>query len=279
MLNRIVTAISPLVALLLATTSALADEAEDFDCVIQPKEVVELSSPVPGIIETIDVDRSDSVEQGQVVAKLKDGVEQALVDLGQQRAGFTGEIESKKASLDFAKRKQKRTKQLYSKKAVPFHVLDEAQTESVLAATELRHAQQNKRLAELELKRAQETLDLRTVRSPISGVVVERLQSPGEFVENKPILRIAQLDPLRVEVILPVALFGSITTGMRAEVVPELSKKRKYIGQVTIVDRVVDAASGTFGVRLELPNPGNYIPGGLRCKLHFNQLDASPLNS
>jgi multidrug efflux pump subunit AcrA (membrane-fusion protein) len=99
--------------------------------------------------------------------------------------------------------------------------------------------------------------------------VVERLKSPGEFVEDKPILRIAQLDPLRVEVIVPVARFGTITTGMRAEVTPELSKRRKYIAQVTIVDKVVDAASGTFGVRLELPNPGNFIPGGLRCSLTF----------
>ena len=41
---------------------------------------------------------------------------------------------------------------------------------------------------------------------------------------------------------------------------PELTRKRKYIAEVTIVDKVVDAASGTFGVCLELPNPGNHIP-------------------
>lgn len=258
--------------LMLALTSfgTSANNVSEYDCVIQPNEVVELSSAVPGIIETIAVDRSDPVEQGQVVASLKDGVEQALVALARQKAGFTGEIESKRTSLEFARRKQQRTNQLYKKKAVPFHVLDEAQTEAVLAAAELRQAQQNKHLAELELKRATETLELRSVRSPISGVVVERLQSPGEYVEDKPILRIAQLDPLRVEVILPVSMFGAIRTGMLAEVVPELSKKRRYVAQVTIVDRVVDAASGTFGVRLELPNPGNHIPGGLRCTLRFN---------
>lgn len=251
--------------------SVMADNLDEFDCVIQPKEVVELSSAVPGIIETITVDRSDTVAEGEVVARLKSGVEQALVELADQRAGFTGEIESKRTSLEFARRKQQRTNQLYNKKAVPFHVLDEAQTEAVLAGAELKQAQQNQHLAELELKRARETLDLRTVRSPISGVVVERLQAPGEYVENKPILRIAQLDPLRVEVILPVSMFGEISVGMAAEVVPELPTKRKYVGSVTIVDRVIDAASGTFGVRLELPNPGNHVPGGLRCKLRFKR--------
>jgi RND family efflux transporter MFP subunit len=250
-------------------SGAAANEISTFDCVIQPTEVVELSSSVPGIIDTISVDRSDPVEEGQVVAKLQSDVEQAQVELSKQRAGFEGEIESKRASRDFAKRSRQRTQKLFNKKAVPFHVLDEAKTDAILAETELRTAEQNKRMAELELDRAEATLALRTVRSPISGVVVERLKSPGEFVEDKPILRIAQLDPLRVEVIVPVGRFGTIATGMRAEVTPELTKRRKYIAQVTIVDKVVDAASGTFGVRLELPNPGNIIPGGLRCSLTF----------
>ena len=58
-------------------------------------------------------------------------------------------------------------------------------------------------------------------------------------------------------------------TGMRAEVTPELTKKRKYIAQVTIVDKVVDAASGTFGVRLELPNTDLAIPSGIKCQVTF----------
>ena len=264
-------AVAGAVALLATTWTMEVGATGDgtFDCVIQPTEYVELSSPVPGIIDTISVDRSDPVEKGQVVARLKSDVEQAQVELGKQRAGFDSEIESKRASLSFAQRNQERTQKLFNKKAVPFHVLDEAKTDAILAATELRTAEQNKRMAELELERAEATLELRTVRSPISGVVVERLKAPGEFIEDKPILRIAQLDPLRVEVIVPVGKFGTITTGMRAEVTPELARKRKYIAQVTIVDKVVDAASGTFGVRLELPNPGNYIPGGLRCSLTF----------
>lgn len=267
-LKRMVAATAATVTMAWACAAG-ANSVPTFDCVIQPTEFVELSSPVPGIIDSIAVDRSDAVEQGQVVAKLKSDVEQAQVELSKQRAGFDAEIESKRASVGFKKRNQQRTQKLYNKKAVPFHVLDEAKTEAIQAATELRTAEQNKRMAELELDHAEAKLALRTVRSPISGVVVERLKAPGEFIEDKPILRIAQLDPLRVEVIVPVGRFGTIATGMRAEVTPELAKKRKYIAQVTIVDKVVDAASGTFGVRLELPNPGNFIPGGLRCSLTF----------
>ncbi len=120
-----------------------------FDCVIQPTEVVELSSSVSGTIDAIYVDRSDPVEKDQVVAKLQSDVEQAQVDVSKQRAGYEGEIESRRASLNFARRNQERTKKLFDKKAVPFGILDEAQTDAILAATEFGSAVQNKRMAEL----------------------------------------------------------------------------------------------------------------------------------
>ncbi len=252
-----------------------ADEPTEFDCVIEPNQLVELSSPVTGIIDTIDVDRSDPVEQHQAVAKLKSTVEQARVALARARANYSGEIAAKRVSLAFAKRKEARTDELFNKKAVSFQLKDEAETEAILAASELRQAQRNKRLAELELAHAEETLALRNIRSPISGVVVERLKSPGEYVEDHPILKIAQIDPLKVEVILPVSLFGSIRPGMTAEVLPEIDENRPYPATVTLVDRVVDAASGTFGVRLELPNSEHQLPGGLRCKVRF-QSQKSP---
>ena len=73
-------------------------------------------------------------------------------------------MRAKGASFAFAKRKEQRTEKLFNKKAVPFHVLDEAKADAVLAATELRNAEQNKRMAELELERARAGLALRPVR-------------------------------------------------------------------------------------------------------------------
>jgi len=42
-----------------------------------------------------------------------------------------------------------------------------------------------------------------------------------------------------------------------------------YTAKVVIVDRVIDAASGTFGVRLEIPNPKYELPAGLKCRVIF----------
>ncbi|MBW1999104.1 MAG: HlyD family efflux transporter periplasmic adaptor subunit, partial [Deltaproteobacteria bacterium] len=74
---------------------------------------------------------------------------------------------------------------------------------------------------------------------------------------------------LHVEVILPVEMLGSIKKGMIATVRPESPVSGAYKAKVLVVDKVVDAASGTFRVRLELPNPKFQIPPGLKCKVIF----------
>ena len=127
----------------------------------------------------------------------------------------------------------------------------------------------NQRLADLELRKSTAELARRTIRSPIAGVVVERSLSTGEFVKQDPILKLAQLDPLRVEAFVPVSMLGKIRVGMDAQVMPEAPVNGVHQAKVTVVDRVVDAASGTFGVRLELPNPDYHLPAGLKCRLRL----------
>jgi multidrug efflux pump subunit AcrA (membrane-fusion protein) len=127
----------------------------------------------------------------------------------------------------------------------------------------------NRRLADLELNRTSAEVALRTITSPINGVVVERYMHPGEFPKQERILKLAQIDPLRVEAYAPVSLLGKVTVGMQAQIKPEDPVSGTYTAKVTVVDRVVDAASGTFGVRLELPNPDFRLSAGLKCTVRF----------
>ena len=79
----------------------------------------------------------------------------------------------------------------------------------------------------------------------------------------------AQIDPLRVHVVLPIAQFSKIKLGMTAEIVPESPVNVRYAGRVKIVDRLIDAASGTFGLFVELPNPKHEILAGIKCGAEF----------
>jgi len=98
---------------------------------------------------------------------------------------------------------------------------------------------------------------------------VERLLSHGEYTGEETIMKIVQIDPLYVEVVIPVEQFGTIKKGMKAQVQPESAVGGKYTAEVIIVDSVIDAASGTFGVRLKLPNKSFNLPPGLKCEVFF----------
>ena len=68
---------------------------------------------------------------------------------------------------------------------------------------------------------------------------------------------------------MPGHLFGSIEPGMPAEIEPEAPAEGLHAATVDVVDPLIDAASGTFGVRLTLPNPDHAVPSGLKCKVRF----------
>ncbi len=241
----------------------------EFDCVIEPSEIVAVGSPVPGVIETIHVHRSDPVQKGAVIAELESSVERATLVLAKARAELTTLIEVRQENAAFERRTQRRNQALFQKSSLSAQDMDKLMTETRIAQLQVRQEKDNKLIAELEYRRAQAALQRRTIRSPVEGVVMERFKSVGEYVENEPVLRIAQLDPLHVEVIIPVNFLGRIKPGMRAEVTPVVPGFGKYLATVKRVDGVADAASGTFGAWLSLRNPDYAIPGGLRCRLGF----------
>ena len=244
--------------------------SEELDCLIEPFVTVKLNSAVNGLLETVTVDRGDLVKKGQVLATLESDAEKAAVAVLRARATMESGIKTGEARLELSMRSHGRNEGMFHKALIAADKMDEIETTRRLAEMALLEATDNRRLAELELQRATAELARRTMYSPITGVVVERLLAPGEFSrDEQPVLKLAQLDPLRVEVFAPVALLGSMSVGQRAEVMPQPPVNGKYVARVTVVDRVVDAASGMFGVRLELPNRDYRLPAGLKCKIRF----------
>ena len=103
----------------------------------------------------------------------------------------------------------------------------------------------------------------------MNGVVVEQLIFPGEFIYDAPVMSIAALDPLRVEVVLPAHLFGSVQVGSKAQINPELDQNNPLHATVDVVDPLLDTRSGTFGVRLTLANENLAITADQKCTVDF----------
>ena len=245
---------------------------------IEPQQIVKLASPVVGVIAQLDVDRGDLIRQGQIVGKLEDGVEAATLALARARATNLSPVTSAEARLLFLRRKHERANELHIKEIGTLATLEEAQAEAKVAEQQLKEAKLAVEIARLEVEHAEEVVKQRTLRSPINGVVVERLLVPGEYRnEQSPVLTLAQVDPLRVEVFVPTAYYGQIRSGSAAKIRPEDPVGGIHFAIVTVVDQVLDAASGTFGVRLTLPNPELRLPAGIRCKAQFEMNRPEPI--
>jgi RND family efflux transporter MFP subunit len=256
-----------LLSLCLLGATSMQTQAQSLDCLIQPHQIVQVGSAVPGVIERILAERGDIVRQGQVLVQLQSSVERANLSLAQSRARIQGEVSAAEQSSDFAAREHKRASDLAQKNFVSQNYVDKAATEAQVAGSKVTQAKERKTVAGQELEVAQAQLAMRTIKSPISGVVTDRFMASGELVEDKPLLRIAQVDPLRVEVVVPASVYGQLQRGMQATVLPDFTNAKSRPAQISIVDKVVDPASNTFRVRLEMPNPQNDIPAGLRCKV------------
>jgi RND family efflux transporter MFP subunit len=239
------------------------------DCLVVPQETIAIGSPVVGLIERIHVDRSQRVDAGQVLVELESGVERANVEVARARAEMVGEERARAANARLEGRKHARTRQLFEQKVVSLGLDEETEASAEVARLQLEQAREERQLASLQLAQAEEVLRRRTLRSPVSGVVTERLMAPGERVDEQTILRVAQIDPLRVEVTLPSAMFGRVHVGMRAAVDPEMPGDQTWVAAVSVVDGVIDPASGTFVAYLELPNPDLALPSGLHCRVRF----------
>ena len=256
-----------------ALVAAPAARAGEFDCLIEPRQVLEIRSPLEGVIERVNVQRGDFVTKGQELAALDTSVDRIQAAMAKHRSQMEGAIVSWQLRGEQAAKKSSRVDELLRQNYISAQARDEAATEKLVAEAELRDARDNRTMAELEFKRQTEIIRQKTITSPINGVIIERLQNPGELAEagvgRKPLLKLADIDVLNVEVVLPAAAYGKVSLGMAIQVVSDIPAGSRHRATVKVIDRVLDAASGTFGVRMELPNSERKIPGGVRCRAMF----------
>lgn len=226
---------------------ALAVPADNLNapmaCLMEPFQVSELGSASPGVLSNVLVQRGDVVKKGQVVAELNTSVDEATLGLRRAEASYLSRVVERNADL-------------FKRQLLPAGDYDEMTSRS--------------RQAQLQVALQQAILAERSIKSPFDGVVAERYAGPGDRVNDNKIVKLAQINPLLVKVVVPEGLYGQIKSDTDAQVMVNTAISDKPLkAKVWRIDRVMDAASGTFTVLLRVPNDGNTIPSGIRCSVRF----------
>jgi RND family efflux transporter MFP subunit len=261
----------------LAAGLAQADPLAPVSCLIEAYETVQLAPPEAGIVSEILVDRGDMVAEGDVVARIDARKESIALQLAKARAEDQSEILSLEAKLDYLTLLAERRATLVERNAGSDFDAKEAAMERDVAIRDLERARVALVIAGLDMAQASAALEQKTVTSPIAGIVTERQANAGEYRNGESqIATIARIDLLRVEAFAPIEDYPFLKVGQQVEVTPEPPLDQTRRATIRVIDRVFDASTATFGLRMDLENPDLSLPAGLRCTLSFPQILAQP---
>lgn len=245
-------------------------------CLIEAERVAEVGSPTPAVVKEIHVERGQMVRKGQVLATLQSGVERAALDLASHRAQGQADQEAAATQATFTRDRAQRAEELFAQGFISQQALNQSRTEARVAEQQLARAREQSIAARYEQGLAAAQLSQRVIRSPIDGVVAERYLTVGERVEERPIVRIARIDRLKVLLVVPSSMYREVREGSQVGIWPDLPGSTRLAATVVNVDRVIDPGSNTFRVQAELPNADLTLPAGLRCRGELSPIDAPP---
>lgn len=252
------------------TSIACPAAGQALDCVIEPKAVVSIAAQAEGVVADVFVQRGDKVVAGTPVLKLEDRIEALQLDLASALATSDIELVSEQERLVFRQKELERVTELASRNVATQANLDDAMIEVRLSELAIDQAAFSLERARIEQSLAAARLERRTLTAPLEGFVISVDVAPGEYADQQTeLIQIAVLDPLHVEVFMPARFYGRIVVGDTYLIRPMEPLTGEFAALVSVIDPVFDTASGTFGMRLTLPNPDGSIPAGIRCQIEI----------
>jgi HlyD family secretion protein len=230
------------------------------------RERIELSPRFVGIVRWIGVKKGDPVKKDQIVV---------LLDDSEQRSRLTeaeGRLARAQAALQIARTRYNRLRTLREQRVESEQQLDDAQAEVKATEAGLREA-------EGSLNLARWNLEWTVIRSPIDGVVLEKLADENELVSpqsfggdkgpSTALLAVADLHDLQVEIDLNEADLSKVWLGQSCRVTPEAYPEKVYEGYVAEIAPEANRQKGTLQIKVQVKSPDNYLIPELSARVDF----------
>ena len=230
------------------------------------RERIELSPRFIGLVKWIGVKKGDAVTNGQVVVRLDDAEQTAHLLEAEGRLANT-KVAIHKAELDYA-----RIKRLIADK------IETQQTEDD-ARLKLESARATAQEVQGAVELAKTYLDWTVIRSPIDGVVLEKLVDAGELVSpqsfggargpSTAFLAMANPKDLQVEVELNETDLSKVFLNQKCRVNPEAYPDKTYEGHVAEIAPEANRQKGTLQVKVQVHDPDRFMTPELSAKVDF----------
>ena len=208
---------------------------------LRSDELVQITTETAGRIAEITFMEGGTVNAGDILVKLDDGLAQA-------------EVADAKARYDLAEANNDRAKQLSRTGNVTEKAIDEAAANFEIAR------------AAYELQRVK--LSKHVIAAPFAGRVGMRKVSPGGFVAvGTAIVNLEKIDFLKVDFKLPELFLPSVNVGQTVDVVVDAQPDKTFVGEIYAIDPQVDVNGRALALRARLPNPDLLLRPGLFARV------------
>ena len=234
---------------------------------ITARRIATVSSQITGLITEVNVEEGMVVERGQVLARLDDEI--VSVDLRLARARLDSQrafIDNVTANLAEAERVYKRATRLRPENLVSEAQLSEATARYDALQADLKRAESDINVLELEVQRQQERLDDHIIRAPYAGVVTVKNAQTGEIVSpgsagggftRTGICTIVDMDSLEIEVDVNESFIGRVFSNQRVvanlDAYPDWDIPAAVIAIIPTADRAKATVRVRIGIEVKDP--------------------------
>ena len=234
-------------------------------------QTVAIAPRTGGRLLSVNVQLGDRVRRGQILAKVEDReiVEQVrAAEASQEVAKAT--IRQREADLNVAKLNFERSKNLFQRQLLAKQALDDAESRylAAVAQLDLSTAQLSANAARLEELKI--NLQHTSVASPVDGYVASRTVDAGAMVNtNTSIASVVDISRLRLVVNVVEKDLRMVSVGDVAEVEVDAYPGEKFHGKIARVAPVLDPATRTAAMEVEIPNSDNKLKPGMYARINL----------
>src|SRR5688500_11041102 len=252
----------------LVTRASIAEEITVVGNVVG-EATVAVAPRAAGRLQDVSVKLGDRVSRGQRIAKIEDFELQEQVkqaEAAQQVSEAT--IRQREADLQLATTNVERSRSLFERQLLPKQTLDdtEARYTSAQAALDLaraQNAQSKARLDELQINLANTI-----ITSPVNGFVSRRTVDPGAFVsQNAPVVDVVDITRVRLVANIVEKDLKEMQTGDTTKVQVDAYPGEIFAGRIARVSPVLDPATRTAPIEIEIPNPDYRLKPGMYARV------------
>ena len=230
---------------------------------LNPVTLINVGAQVSGRVNKLFVDFNDHVEKNQILLTLEPELFNAQIGQSQ------GNVRNAQASVELAVANEARMRALFTQDYASKQDLDQA-------VQALKSARAQLETARGQLLRDNTNLSYSIIRSPVSGVVVDRVVDVGQTVaasfQTPTLIKIAQdLSKMQINTSFAEADIGNIKVGQKAKFSVDAFQSRIFEGTVkqlrlnpTVITNVV-----TYDVVISVDNPEKILLPGMTAYVNI----------